>query len=184
MTRSDDQDEVVRKVIEIFADGDRPPKVKDRRHEPSSGYRAVHVVVAAGGLPVEIQIRTQRQDQWAQIVESLGDKWGRGIRYGELPPDPDVMVHPRVEITRREFWKHVKRFSERIDQSEKIQVRTNMLASLDDAWTDPGVLTEEGDDERNAFRQDVQQIKSELEEAEARLGNELALIAAFAEELE
>jgi len=41
---------------------------------------------------VEIQIRTGLQDMWAQITEKLADKWGRGIRYGEDPENPDAEV--------------------------------------------------------------------------------------------
>ena len=41
----------------------------DRRKNPTYGYRAVHVIVYWDGIPVEIQIRTELQDTWAQIVE-------------------------------------------------------------------------------------------------------------------
>ena len=36
-------------------------------------------------LPVETQVRTKPQDLWAQGMEKLADKVGRGIRYGEPP---------------------------------------------------------------------------------------------------
>ncbi|MCM4080340.1 hypothetical protein [Paractinoplanes hotanensis] len=62
-----------------------PTKVVDRRIIPSHGYRAVHLIVFPDGVPVEIQIRTQMQNFWAQIVEGLADRWGRGVRYGESP---------------------------------------------------------------------------------------------------
>src|SRR2546426_4554058 len=39
------------------------------------------------GQRVEIQVRTERQNRWAQIVERLADKWGRQIRYGGDPTD-------------------------------------------------------------------------------------------------
>lgn len=32
-------------------------------------------------------MRTLRQDLWANVTERLGDRWGRGIRYGEVPPN-------------------------------------------------------------------------------------------------
>lgn len=59
----------------------KPSKVVDRRSVPSHGYRAVHVVVFPEGIPVEIQVRTELQNYWAQIVERLADRWGRGVRY-------------------------------------------------------------------------------------------------------
>ncbi len=87
MTR-EEQDGLVERITARFDDC----KVKDRRAEPSYGYRAVHVIVRVQGGPVEIQVRTHLQDLWAQIVERLADAWGRGIRYGEPPSGPDLLV--------------------------------------------------------------------------------------------
>lgn len=67
-------------------------RVVDRRADPRFGYKAVHVVVQVHGMPLEVQIRTELQDAWAQIVERLADRWGRGIRYGEDPANPDARV--------------------------------------------------------------------------------------------
>lgn len=80
-----EQDEAGARIREAFADCPKPPLVVDRRKNPSFGYRALHIVVFPEKIPVEIQIRTRLQDGWAQIVESLGDSWGRGIRYGSGP---------------------------------------------------------------------------------------------------
>jgi hypothetical protein len=79
------QDELVEQIVALFADGDRPPKVVDRRAEPMHGYRAVHVIVFPEGAPIEIQVRTQWQHEWAEFFEKLADLVGRGIRYGEPP---------------------------------------------------------------------------------------------------
>lgn len=57
--------------------------VKDIRHEPHSGYRAVHVWLRLPCGRAEIQFRTVGQSAWANAYERLGDKFGRGIRYGE-----------------------------------------------------------------------------------------------------
>jgi ppGpp synthetase/RelA/SpoT-type nucleotidyltranferase len=81
------QDEVVAQVVELFSDGDRLPRVVDRRREPSHGYRAVHVIVFIRSLPVELQVRTELQHEWAELFEKLADQIGRGIRYGEPPRD-------------------------------------------------------------------------------------------------
>ena len=136
----DQQDEIARRIVREFADGARPPKTKDRRAEPVAGYRAVHVVVTVQDVPVEIQVRTHLQDWWAQMVESLGDKWGRGIRYGDNPPDPDRPVKPGSDMTRRELWEHVLRFSDVIDTTERdmagsvAAALTTVAAALIHTW--------------------------------------------------
>ncbi|MDO9355770.1 MAG: RelA/SpoT domain-containing protein [Solirubrobacteraceae bacterium] len=81
------QDAVVGAIVDVFADADRAPKVVDRRERPSSGYRAVHVVVFPERVPIEVQVRTALQHEWADLFEKLADFVGRGIRYGE-PPEP------------------------------------------------------------------------------------------------
>ena len=77
-------------AVGLFSAGRDPePTWIDRRADPRSGYRAVHVVVRVDGIPVEVQFRTDLQDIWAETFERLGDVWGRQIRYGGSPaPDP------------------------------------------------------------------------------------------------
>jgi putative GTP pyrophosphokinase len=58
-------------------------RFKDRRAEPSHGYRAVHVIRRMSQGSVELQIRTQLQHEWAELSERLerrfpGVKYGRG----------------------------------------------------------------------------------------------------------
>lgn len=79
------QDEIVRQLVDLFSADPRPPKVVDRRVTPIQGYRAVHVIVFPRGVPVEIQVRTRWQHEWAEMFEKLADRVGRGIRYGEPP---------------------------------------------------------------------------------------------------
>lgn len=79
------QDELVDRLVATFADEARAPKVIDRRAEPSHGYRAVHIIVFPGSVPVEIQVRTRLQHEWADMFEKLADRVGRGIRYGQTP---------------------------------------------------------------------------------------------------
>jgi ppGpp synthetase/RelA/SpoT-type nucleotidyltranferase len=67
----DDQDRVVEQICSQF----ERAKVVDRRAKPSHGYRAVHVVVQVQDYSVEVQVRTELQDRWAQLVERLGDSW-------------------------------------------------------------------------------------------------------------
>ncbi|WP_217575371.1 hypothetical protein [Streptomyces sp. GbtcB7] len=79
------QDEAVHLITEAFMSAEREPKIMDRRSQPSQGYRAVHVIVYPDSIPVEIQVRTQWQHEWADMFEKLADLIGRGIRYGEPP---------------------------------------------------------------------------------------------------
>ena len=79
------QDDLVERLVALFTDSDRAPKVVDRRDEPMHGYRAVHVIVFPEGAPIEIQVRTEWQHEWAEFFEKLADTVGRGIRYGEPP---------------------------------------------------------------------------------------------------
>lgn len=79
------QDELVAELTKLFADAPRPPKIVDRRAEPMQGYRAVHVIVFPDGVPIEIQVRTRFQHEWAETFEKFADQVGRGIRYGERP---------------------------------------------------------------------------------------------------
>jgi hypothetical protein len=79
------QDDVVSAVCDLFAGETRKPKVIDRRIEPMHGYSAVHVIVFPDDAPIEIQVRTEWQHEWAELFEKLADLVGRGIRYGEPP---------------------------------------------------------------------------------------------------
>ena len=168
-----EQDIAVEHVRGLFLDGLRPPRVRDRRTEPSAGYRAVHVVVTCQGLPVEIQVRTQYQDRWAQVVERLGDLWGRGIRYGEPPEEPERVVVGAT--TRRQVWELVEELSETIDEWERVQAQAAPLleavAQLLPAG--PSAVVDE--------RATVQQA---LATSEGMLSRSLAGLAALVDRLE
>jgi ppGpp synthetase/RelA/SpoT-type nucleotidyltranferase len=128
-----EQDQLVARIVELFPGAD----VRDRRAEPSYGYRAVHVIVEVDQRFVEIQVRTTLQDLWAQVFERLADRWGRGIRYGDLPNDPDAQVVRG--FTRREIVEQLMEQSERLHmleeladefaQDEQGQVETDELTS-------------------------------------------------------
>lgn len=171
----DEQDDIVAAIVEAFADGARPPKVRDRRDDPSHGYRAVHVIVTVDDLPVEIQVRTERQDRWAQIVESLGDRWGRGIRYGEPPPNPDLPIVEGVTITRGQLWAIVQGLAERTNSVERWQTAVaRLLRAL--------ALSAAGD-ENLVLNQEAEEIKADLAVAEVELSRDLATFVSVAENL-
>lgn len=83
-----DQDGVVNQILQAFPSA---PRV-DLRRKPRSGYRAVHVVVSCDGCLVEVQVRTEMQDLWANLVESFEGEMGRAIRYGGRPAYPRQRV--------------------------------------------------------------------------------------------
>ena len=50
-----------------------------------SGYRAHHLILKERelGLLVEVQIRTELQHRWADLVEHVGDRSGQRLKHGE-----------------------------------------------------------------------------------------------------
>jgi putative GTP pyrophosphokinase len=75
------QDLVVTRLTGIFGRG----AIFDRRQKPSSGYRAVHVVVRSLERPIEIQVRTVLQHMWAELSEKLSDVVSPTVKYGGGP---------------------------------------------------------------------------------------------------
>jgi ppGpp synthetase/RelA/SpoT-type nucleotidyltranferase len=82
------QDRLRAEIIRRFPADPREPTVRDRRAEPSHGYRAVHVIACVADVNIEIQIRTLVQHMWANLMERLADRLGRQIRYGGTPVAP------------------------------------------------------------------------------------------------
>lgn len=179
----DEQDDIMRAIVGCFSDGARPPKIKDRRVEPSHGYRAVHIVVTVQELPVEIQIRTERQDRWAQIVESLGDRWGRQIRYGEHPPEPDRLIVPGATITRADIWKIVHILSERTDAVELWQQSVMRILRTYDEVAE-AAASRDVDASEAVFDEETERLKEELAHAEVDLSRDLVTFASIAEKLD
>jgi DNA-binding protein len=114
MTR-DEQDNVVASIGNLFPGA----KEIDRRARPSFGYRAVHVVVTVEGRFVEIQVRTELQNLWAQLLERLADQWGRQIRYGQSPNRANEAVAPN--ITRQDILNLIMDVSNLIDEREGLE---------------------------------------------------------------
>jgi len=83
----DEQDAVVTAICGMY-NQDPSTVVRDMRTVDHSGYRAVHIWLR---LParVEVQVRTHLQGLWANTYEAAADVFGRGIRYNELPDDPE-----------------------------------------------------------------------------------------------
>ena len=93
----DDQDGAVAQIQERF----EARKTDDLRDRPHSGYRAVHVIVAAPhGRWVEIQVRTALTGPLRATLRAHGRRlrhrdevrWRRSVREG----DPAIFVQPGV----------------------------------------------------------------------------------------
>ncbi len=121
------QDSVVALVAGHFTDWTgKESRIVDRREKPSHGYRAVHVIVFPEGVPVEVQVRTELQNYWAQIIESLADRWGRGIRYGDPPDCPNrpaigVRLPNRKLVTRQRVIEDLLTLSNAVNRAEQIE---------------------------------------------------------------
>ena len=59
---------------------------RDYQAEPRGGYRALHAVVRAHGQMVEVQLRTELAEQWANTAERLAGRFDPEIKYGGGPP--------------------------------------------------------------------------------------------------
>jgi Region found in RelA / SpoT proteins len=88
-----DQDRLAAEIARRFPADPREPRIRDRRAEPSYGYRAVHVIVSLDDVTIEVQVRTLGQHLWADLMERLADRLGRQIRYGE-PSAPGAGSNP------------------------------------------------------------------------------------------
>ena len=51
------------------------------------GYRAFHLVVEKEGRAIEIQLRTQGNHDWAELVESVDRRHGLGLKVGRASTD-------------------------------------------------------------------------------------------------
>ena len=60
-------------------------RTRDYQARPRDGYRALHLVVRAHGRPVEVQLRTELEDRWANTAEALADVVDPDIKYGGGP---------------------------------------------------------------------------------------------------
>lgn len=173
-----DQDEAVAQIVAWFRS--KGCKISgdpvDRRATPSSGYRAVHVIVVIDGLSAEIQVRTELQDLWAQAFERLGDRWGRAIRYGGEPDSPDAPAladHP--ELTRRRMVEAMAKLSDQIHEVELNRVRVLEVRDVEDRHRN-----EEDSDEYQALATDLRDAEQRLAVVEDEFRGTLRVLVRFA----
>ena len=84
-----EQDALVSKIAGVLS----ATAIEDLRENPHHGYQAVHVIMRASvGLRVELQVRTELQDIWAQFSEKIADIVGIGFKYGDGAEDVNKMM--------------------------------------------------------------------------------------------
>jgi ppGpp synthetase/RelA/SpoT-type nucleotidyltranferase len=128
------QDEAAEKINVLYQQLGCRCRLIDRRTDPRYGYRAVHLIVHIDQMPLEIQVRTQMQDTWANIVERLADRWGRGIRYGQDPDPPawPARISDEVATLRRKTVALLMEMSDAIVRVERNKAVTKTAgATLD-----------------------------------------------------
>ena len=54
--------------------------------KPTTGYRGLHIVALRRERLVEIQLRTEREQYWAEVVERTSSRTGFALKDGEGPP--------------------------------------------------------------------------------------------------
>ena len=76
-----------RGVIQALADQFDIVRLRDYQTDPRAGYRSCHLV---GQLSerhrVEIQVRTEIQNEWANLSEALAHRVDPEVKYGGGPP--------------------------------------------------------------------------------------------------
>ncbi|HEV2755682.1 MAG TPA: hypothetical protein VG318_07880 [Actinomycetota bacterium] len=162
----DEQDAIVSKIAARLGG-----KVYDRRETPSHGYRAVHLVARVQTRRVEVQVRTPLQHLWAEVMERVADRFGRGIRYGEMPR----------EAARRGTVEGLIALSENIAHHEGLRASLEALAAelpagesssdltpIEDVAVDRfTALKRRVDDDEISFRRALTVILDALEEGES-----------------
>lgn len=74
-------------VVTLLRDIFPGASVKDRRANPSYGYRAVHVIATISGKLIEIQVRSSLQHIWAELSEKFSDVVDPAVKYGGGPDE-------------------------------------------------------------------------------------------------
>jgi hypothetical protein len=130
--------------------------IVDRCAAPSHGYRALHVVARVDGCLVEIQLRTAPQDTWAQLLEALGDTWGRSLRYGGEPDDSEQVVSPQGDgCSRGEAIERCRTWADRLHDTAALVDRATRLDPDGDEYR---LIVEEMEAANRAMRESAARL--------------------------
>ena len=101
------------------------------RAPQSSGYRAHHIVVLRQGRPIEIQIRTERQHEWAIGVENASLDLGIELKWGGGPQVVRQRLRSLAEIAAH------------LDRSEDVLAKLLALARAYHEPSTAGIVEDE-----------------------------------------
>jgi len=119
--------------------------VDDRRENPVHGYRAVHLIPRMSGKDVEIQIRTELQDLWAQLSEKSSDVLDPEIKYGGgfsvwrdflNETSASVAEQESNEVQIVEFFVEMKRMKQEIEDIDTAFTKKFEGRDIDEEWKD------------------------------------------------
>ncbi len=65
------------------------------------GYRAKHLVARKDGVLIEIQLRTEPQHVWAELVERLDRRWGSRLKVGRGDPRMQALLARGANVLAR-----------------------------------------------------------------------------------
>jgi ppGpp synthetase/RelA/SpoT-type nucleotidyltranferase len=92
-----------------------------------SGYRAHHLIVSAGGAPVEVQLRTAWQQAWTDRVERLDTDYGVGLKHDR---GPEVVRAYLALLAYAESERHVGGRLDPTTEVELVRLEAAALAAL------------------------------------------------------
>lgn len=84
-----------------------------------SGYRALHVIVQRDGVPIEVQIRSERMHQWADTVEAFSNVFQINLKHDAEPGRPGgefELVH--------DFMRQLSKIDQAIELNQEIPAET------------------------------------------------------------
>lgn len=179
-----EQREVVTSAVTALEASGHAVTAKDRlwsesqEHRPSFGYRAVHLVAIKEQMRCEVQIRTRLQHTWAEVVERLGDKWGRELRYGEPILQGDELF--LGDLTRSGYHKLLLAVSGVIEEYERrALVIEDAEVTLESVRLTARAYEE---DEIEVLSQEVESMKVDCRATLDQLGDMLEKLSSIAEE--
>jgi ppGpp synthetase/RelA/SpoT-type nucleotidyltranferase len=126
-TAFDAQAAAVPVIVDALPGGAEIVDVKDQSQVPDRwGYRAVHLIGRIGSwyfggpnapnhLFFEVQVRTEAQDRWAQVVEGLDSRFDWDLKHGDGPAEWLEWLH----VLSDEFLK--------ADRGEPFEIRPTPL---------------------------------------------------------
>ena len=96
-----------------------------------SGYRALHLIVLRDEVPIEVQIRTQRMHNWAEVTEAFGNTFGVNLKTDACEhPSQELMQYVSILDQAEEMGNSVPR--ETIDEAKRLAIEVKGMLGIVD----------------------------------------------------